>query len=174
MGKVIVLRRDNVAREHHPHLLVLSVVEREVWLVAFQRCQRRRAVNLLPHHLHHVGERNGPVPRLGVGVGREPDRQRLELVVQGIGHDDEPLVFHGHPHGVGRLGCHNHVLGHSGNGQRHLILHLISLVERHHQPEDATEREEEEKNQKLLAREVGQEAFNDIVYASKRMHQALT
>ena len=86
----------------------------------------------------------------------------MYLASVSIGNEGESLITHRNMHGIRDIARYHRIAGHAGQLHRDMEFSLGSLIERHHQPEDAAESEKEQKNQKLLIQTTEQEVSDSF------------
>ena len=157
---VVVLGRYEVAHDGDGELASEAIVEVELQVVGLHLGDARGAVELLVDHLLQVGRRNCAGERALVGVGGEAYADGLEAMAVFVGGQRVAFVAHRHLHRVGHGRGDDGVLGHTVERDGNAVFHLVSLVERHQEPEHAAEGEEEQKNQKLFVHD-GEHSASD-------------
>ena len=162
MRQIIALAGCNLSSEHHRHPLGRAVGEEEIEFCRLDGDQFGRAIELGCHLFLHISHRNLSRSRILVGIIGKTECERMYLASVSIGNEGESLIAHRNMHGIREIARYHRIAGHAGQLHRDMEFSLGSLIERHHQPEDAAESEKEQKNQKLLIQTTEQEVSDSF------------
>ena len=148
VGDEVEMFGQDASAPPYGHTLAQSVVEEELNPVGFGADNLCRRGQLLVCHALELGRRDGDgVLRAHVVLEVELDGTQPFTVH--IAQEHKALVAQSDAHGVGGVRREDHVLRHVDYAHGDFQFLLVCLVERHHEPEDAGEREKEQKNQEL-------------------------
>ena len=172
-GQIVAVVCHHLARHADGHCFGTSVVEEKLHVVGCHLGQFRRTKQLGRNLLHDVGMGDDSFSR-GLGVGSEFKGQGAEFPSRQISDQCESLVADGDMYGVIDVARDDDILGYSHQSGRHGIFILVGLVESHEQPECSTQKEKEQKNQKLLVHRTEQEVPDKAVYPRQTIHVCAT
>ena len=139
MRQIIALAGRNLSPEHHRHLLGSTIGEVEIKLARLYLQEFARTIELRKNLLLDISYRNHTLSLCFICIVVKLEIKRTES----IGYQGESLITHRNTHSIRQISCYHRITWCSHQAHRNLIFPLHGLIERHHQPEGATESEKE-------------------------------